>query len=36
LALWYEFAPDLNGLDRYGGGEYATENRVAELLNEAR
>jgi tetratricopeptide (TPR) repeat protein len=32
LALWSELLPDLDDLDSYGGGHYATENHVAELL----
>ncbi len=32
LALWSELAPDLSELDDYGGGDYATEDHVAELL----
>ena len=32
LALWSELAPDLSELDDYGGGDYATGDRVAELL----
>ncbi len=30
LALWSELAPDLSELDDYGGGDYATEDHVAE------
>jgi len=36
LALWSELAPDLEELDDYGGGDYATEGHVAELLNQVR
>ncbi len=36
LALWYELAPDLEDLDNYGGGDYATEDLVAELLDQIR
>jgi len=32
LALWSELAPDLEELDDYGGGDYATEDHVADLL----
>lgn len=32
LALWSELAPDLEELDDYGGGDYATSDHVAELL----
>jgi hypothetical protein len=31
LALWYELAPDLEELDDYGGGDFATRDHVAEL-----
>ncbi len=34
LALWSELAPDLDELDSYGGGDYATEDLVAELLDQ--
>ncbi|MCF8127815.1 MAG: hypothetical protein K9N10_04830 [Deltaproteobacteria bacterium] len=34
LALWDELLPDLHELDDYGGGNYATEDYVAELLVE--
>jgi hypothetical protein len=34
IALWYKLAPDLDELDSNGGGEYATEVHVAELLNQ--
>jgi hypothetical protein len=34
LALWSELAPDLEELDSYGGGDYATEDHVAELLDQ--
>ncbi len=34
LALWDELEPDLSELDDYGGGDYATEDYVAELLYE--
>ncbi len=36
LALWSELAPDLDELDDYGGGDYAIENHVAELLDQIR
>ena len=36
LALWFELAPDLEELDMYGGGDSATENQVAELLDQIR
>ena len=36
LALWSELAPDLDDLDSYGGGDYATEDHVAELLDQIR
>jgi hypothetical protein len=36
LALWSELAPDLGDLDDYGGGDYATEDHVAELLDQIR
>jgi len=36
LALWSELAPDLEELDSYGGGDYATEDHVAELLEQIR
>ena len=36
LALWSELAPDLDELDDYGGGDYATGNHVAELLYQIR
>ena len=32
MELWSELVPDLEELDEYGGGDYALENRVAELL----
>jgi hypothetical protein len=32
MALWSELAPDLEELDNYGGGDYALDDRVAELL----
>ena len=32
MALWSELVPDLAELDDYGGGDYALEDRVAELL----
>lgn len=32
LALWSELAPDLEELDDYGGGDYATSDHVADLL----
>ena len=34
LALWDELVPDLSELDDYGGGDYAKEDFVAELLCE--
>jgi hypothetical protein len=36
LALWSELAPDLDELDMYGGGDYGTEDHVAELLGQIR
>ena len=36
LALWSELALDLGDLDEYGGGDYATEDHVAELLGQIR
>ncbi len=36
LALWSELAPDIEELDMYGGGDYATEDLVAELLSQIR
>jgi hypothetical protein len=36
LALWSELAPDLDELDDYGGGNYATGDHVAELLDQIR
>ena len=36
LAIWSELAPDLEELDSYGGGDYATEDLVAELLGQIR
>jgi hypothetical protein len=36
MALWSELAPDLDDLDSYGGGDYATEDLVAELLDQIR
>jgi hypothetical protein len=36
LALWSELAPDLAELDMYGGGDYATEDHVTELLDQIR
>ena len=32
MALWFELAPELEELDDYGGGDYATSDHVAELL----
>lgn len=32
FALWMELEPDLSELNEYGGGDYATENHVGELL----
>lgn len=36
LALWSELVPDLRELDMYGGGDYGTEDHVAELLDQMR
>jgi hypothetical protein len=36
MALWSELAPDLEDLDSYGGGDYATHDLVAELLDQIR
>jgi tetratricopeptide (TPR) repeat protein len=36
LALWSELAPDLDELEGYGGGDYATEDPVVELLDQIR
>ncbi|MBU1058966.1 MAG: hypothetical protein KJ804_11685 [Proteobacteria bacterium] len=36
LALWSELAPDLEELDDYGGGDYATTDHVADLLDQVR
>jgi len=36
LALWGELAPDLEEIDAYGGGDYSTEEHVAELLDQIR
>ena len=36
LALWSELAPDLEDLDSYGGGDYGTQDLVAELLDQIR
>jgi len=36
LALWYELAPDLEDLESYGGGDYATMDHVADLLDQIR
>lgn len=36
LALWSELAPDLDELDGYGGGDYGTQDLVAELLDQIR
>jgi len=36
LALWSELAFDLDELDDYGGGDDATEDHVAELLDQIR
>ncbi len=33
-ALWSEIDPDLAGLDDFGGGDYATQDDVAERLHE--
>ena len=32
FAIWGELAPDLEELDEYGGGDYALEDHVADLL----
>ncbi len=36
IALWDQLAPDLQDLDAYGGGDYDTEDHVAELLDGIR
>ena len=36
MALWSELAPDLDELDDYGGGDYATAEHVAGLLDQIR
>jgi hypothetical protein len=36
LALWSELLPDLDELDSYGGGDYGTQDLVAELLDQIR
>ncbi len=36
LALWSELAPYLEELDDYGGGDYATTDHVADLLDQVR
>ena len=36
MALWSELAPDLDELDSYGGGDYGTEDLVAEPLDQIR
>ena len=36
MALWSELAPDLEDLDSYGGGDYATEDLVTDLLDQIR
>lgn len=36
LALWSELLPDLHDLDDYGGGDYDTEDHVADLLDQIR
>lgn len=36
LDLWDELRPDLRDLDEYGGGDYDTEDYVAELLDQIR
>jgi len=36
LALWSELVPDLDELDSYGGGDYGTQDLVAELLDQIR
>jgi len=34
MALWWELYPDLEELDSYGGGDYATEDHVAGLMHD--
>ena len=34
MSLWDEIEPDLSELDEYGGGDYAVEDHVSELLHE--
>jgi len=36
MALWWELHPDLEELDDCGGGDYGTEDHVADLLDEIR
>ncbi len=36
MALWWELSPDLEELDDCGGGDYGTEDHVADLLDEIR
>ena len=36
MALWWELYPDLEELDDCGGGDYGTEDHVADLLDEIR
>ena len=36
LALWSELVADLEELDEYGGGDYATTDHVADLLEQVR
>ncbi|MCP4755620.1 MAG: hypothetical protein GY866_32555 [Proteobacteria bacterium] len=36
LSLWSELEFDLSELDEYGGGDYAVEDNVADLLNQIR
>jgi len=36
MALWRELYPDLEELDDCGGGDYGTEDHVADLLDEIR
>jgi hypothetical protein len=36
LALWSELASDLSELDEYGGGDYVTQDHVADLLDQLR
>lgn len=36
MALWRELFPDLDELDSYGGGDYETQDQVANLLDDLR